>query len=358
MHEHYAYKMKFNNIKMSHCGTTCELNAQSHKKDLQSSKKYWKEHETDDYIAFVDKSHCTTLSTVLETIQASSATADRDYNLVVVPNAEHLGLKVNPRLHYITERINFFTSGVTPTEQTIKYMERFSDEVLQIVLEKGGSVSDIVSDIVTLTRKYTDVEMSTISLDVDQKVQFNKWLFKLIEQEIQTHGFKVEVNQLNKSIIPNCFDYSTSKADGVIYHSDALFQDVTHVRAMAIVVHDNSSESDVDIDSIDDIVRVETNGYAFEMKSNKVNEAAVNECMYNMFGTATRLVTWALQLGKVVEKSTMYGVVAAMGKPDTAFVLKLCINFNNGVCDYKISNETYKFTDAVNAILHKLLCIE
>lgn len=37
--------------------------------------------------------------------------------------------------------------------------------------------------------------------------------------------------------------------------------------------------------------RLEANGCAFEIKNTTVNEAAINECAYNMFGAGTRLST-------------------------------------------------------------------
>ena len=109
-------------------------------------------------------------------------------------------------------------------------------------------------------------------------------------------------------------------------------------------MHGNSSSSDskdVDVEDFGEIEKVATNGCTFEMKTDSVSQAAINECIYNMFGASTRLVTWAVEMGKVVEKVCMYGVVAAMSSPDEAVVLKLSMDFKDGVCNYMVSNEKY-----------------
>jgi len=48
------------------------------------------------------------------------------------------------------------------------------------------------SQLVSLSQSYSD--SSEYSLEMDKEVQFNEWLFKMISQELQPHGFKVEEN--------------------------------------------------------------------------------------------------------------------------------------------------------------------
>ena len=44
----------------------------------------------------------------------------------------------------------------------------------------------------------------------------------------------------------------------------------------------------------------------------------------------------------------------AMKKPDETIILKSYLDFENGVCDFKMSSKKYYFRDAVNTILKKL----
>jgi len=68
----------------------------------------------------------------VETIQASSKTGERNYNLVIVSNTEDLGLSLSPVLQslYITERINFFPSGVIPADVYMRAMRSARDGAL------------------------------------------------------------------------------------------------------------------------------------------------------------------------------------------------------------------------------------
>ena len=47
-----------------------------------------------------------------------------------------------------------------------------------------------------------------------------------------------------------------------------------------------------------------------KVKVKHLNQAALNQCCYNMFGSATRLVTMTLRMGKVVNTTIMYGLVS------------------------------------------------
>jgi len=99
----------------------------------------------------------------------------------------------------------------------------------------------------------------------------------------------------NKSIVPNCCEYSTSITDGMIFHHRSLFKKAD-ISALAIVIHgDNSdsSDSDVNVDDNEEIEAIQVNGFGIEMKINAVNNVTINECVFNMFGLGTSLVTWA-----------------------------------------------------------------
>ena len=64
-------------------------------------------------------------------------------------------------------------------------------------------------------------------------------------------------------------------------------------------------------------------GYTFELKVERTDKAAVNECAYNTLGTATRLVTWGLEMEHLVNMVTIYGIAIAMKRSNEVQVLKL-----------------------------------
>lgn len=154
--------------------------------------------------------------------------------------------------------------------------------------------------------------------------------------------------------MPNVCEYSNSTSDCVIYHPITVQK--TNIDALAIVIHNDSSESDsdVNIDDLDELVKITVSGSTFEMKIDKINQAAINECINDMFGTGTRLATWGLHMSKVVERVQVFGVVAPMPHPDASKILKLTMDFRNGGCSFQICRMEYNFQTAVNMILHKL----
>ena len=121
--------------------------------------------------------------------------------------------------------------------------------------------------------------------------------------------------------------------------------------ALTITIYDDDSESDVDVDEINGVDKV---GCTFEMKCKSTNDAAINECLYNMFGQSTRLVTWALEMGKLVEKANMYGLVAAMGNPDNAVLLKVSMDFQDKTCKFYMCSTKFKFKEILEVVLHRL----
>jgi len=126
----------------------------------------------------------------------------------------------------------------------------------------------------------------------------------MMNKELQPYGFSVQWEKSNKSIVPNCCEYSTSITDGVIFHHRPLFKKAD-ISALAIVIHGDDSdsrESDVNVDDNEEIETIQVNGFGIEIKINAVDNATINKCVFNMFGVGTSLVTWGLQLRKNSKK--------------------------------------------------------
>ena len=117
----------------------------------------------------------------------------------------------------------------------------------------------------------------------------------MMSKELQPYGFSVQWEKSNKSIVPNCCEYSTSITDGMIFHHRSLFKKAD-ISALAIVIHGDNSDSSEEIETI------QVNGFGIEIKINAVDNATINKCVFNMFGVGTSLVTWGLQLQKNSKK--------------------------------------------------------
>ena len=126
------------------------------------------------------------------------------------------------------------------------------------------------------------------AVKVDKELQFNSWLFDGMKTDLKPRGFHVEANRLNRAIVPSVCEYSNSICDCVIYHPNTLFK--TNIDALAIVIHDdsserNSSDSDMNIEDLDELDKITVHGSTFKMKSDTVSQAAINESINDMFGT-------------------------------------------------------------------------
>lgn len=95
---------------------------------------------------------------------------------------------------------------------------------------------------------------------VDKELQFNSWLFDGMKTDLEPRGFTVAANQLKRTIVPSVCEYSNSISDCVIYHPNTLFK-ATDIKEVAIVIHDNTSESDssdsdVNIEDLDELGKI------------------------------------------------------------------------------------------------------
>lgn len=64
---------------------------------------------------------------------------------------------------------------------------------------------------------------------------------------------------------------------------------------------DTDTNSDVNIEDIDDFTLTSTIGCTVEVKSDIVTDAGINKCFFNMFGSGTRLGIMLLEAGNIIK---------------------------------------------------------
>lgn len=89
-----------------------------------------------------------------------------------------------------------------------------------------------------------------------------------------------------------------------------------------------------DNDDIDSLELWQLKGEITELKSDKLDEKAVNECYYNMYGGATKLMTIHLGQGKIITKAVMFGIVCNIKHPQKCTLLKIIINSDTQECQF------------------------
>lgn len=131
LHEHYAYRMLFDNIQKINCPVLCNFEEQRDKIKLQAAERHWKEKRDEQYIAYCGDNHCCLVITTDKTIPASDATSNRNFKLNVVPTAEWLDLG-SRTVHYLSSKVTSFASGFVPVAIWKRKMDTLRSQVLQL----------------------------------------------------------------------------------------------------------------------------------------------------------------------------------------------------------------------------------
>jgi len=71
------------------------------------------------------------------------------------------------------------------------------------------------------------------------------------------------------------------------------------------------------------------------LKVDKLNDKAENECFYKMFSQSTNLAMMAITSEKVINKLSMYGTLVAVEKSYEARLLQLVMNFEENRCRFE-----------------------
>ena len=113
LHEHYSYSMKFNNIqKLNQATTNCNMAQQQHLQKIQRTFSYWRslrEGQDVSYVAYCEPSHCCMVHANIPTKPASSATSERNFNLICTVTADEIGLNEDSNTTFLVDNSIFET---------------------------------------------------------------------------------------------------------------------------------------------------------------------------------------------------------------------------------------------------------
>lgn len=377
-HEHYFYKMTFNVITKTNHREKCRISEQRKLKTKQSGMDYWKTAAgPENCVAFAGETHCCFINTVQNTLKASDAKAKPDFHITPVGDLQHLvNCDHNNYPQLIGKDIEiFFVRKVMMVPKVVKLIK----DVLSV------ANTDTVSAQTKLVELVTE-EKSVMT--VTKEIQFNEWLFDHLRTILQGDGFIIESEKPSKGIVANVNEYSTSKPDCLIYHS-SVFSSAPVTVVSALNVHvmgeedmdsshkaydqssnavsldyqiisskslPSSSSESVNIEDTDEMLSYAANasGCVLEVKSASYDRAAWNECYYNMFRSGTKIATHLLEMGKIVQNITVYGIVVNMQDSRNAQALKLVMNFSQGNCSYYYAIHCQSFVDTLNGMLTAL----
>jgi len=219
-------------------------------------------------------------------------------------------------------------------------LSRVVEVMKQAAINATNTNSENFVQHMDLLVSYVDTKLHSFnegSMVLNKEVQFNDWIFNYIHPVLVKTGFTVEADIVNKDIIPNVNEYSTSKPDCLIYHEGSICRQ--RISALNVQVMDMSR-----IDSLE----------ANLQEDESIDYADLNQCFCNMFGSGTKPATMLLRMGKIMKVVTMYGIVVSMQDHTKVSTLKMTMDFLNSQCTYWRVRQQMSFMDSLNIVLSKL----
>ena len=265
----------------------------------------------------------TTIAVISKLRKMSVQLVERDF-VVLNGIAPHLiGLDTND-----TSFSKFFDPNVVEELFSGAFIGKVSIhnklERLQEHMKTMATGSPSPSDVCEAVVKHIEdikkgLDHMALNVKCNKEIQFNDWLFSYLHDVLSPHQFIIEANKENKSIFPDVNEYSPSSADCFIYHPTSVLDSRIGGINVLITSSDEEDEENLELDIKEPLDFCETlyhiTATTVEIKSSTVNEAAINECFYNMGGKGSKIVTEMLQLGHIVDRLMMYGIVCSMAEP-------------------------------------------
>ena len=339
----------------------CDLKSQDEIIQSQNNKSYWSS-TFPHFLACATDDFCCYIETTKNVSAASSAKASRDF-VVLNGIAPHLiGLDTND-----TSFSAFFDPNVIEELFSGTFVGKVSVhnklEGLQEYMKTMATRLPSPSDVCEAAIKCIDdikkgLDHMVLNVKCNKEIQFNDWLFDYLNGVLSPQQFIVEANKENKSIFPDVCEYSSSAADCFIYHPRSVLESRIGGINVLITNSDEEDEENLELDIKEPLDFCETlyhiTATTVEIKSNTVNEAAINECFYNMGGKASKIVTEMLQLGHIVDRLTMYGIVCSMDEPRHAIFLMMNWDFQTSKTVFKKLPQNMPFVHALHWALKTL----
>lgn len=320
-HNHCHYRFHFNNISLQLTTVSCNLDDQITRFNTQKTLKYHQLFDQLNYLAYVDEKFCITTD-VISSKRASDARTTRDFPCDIVPIGQML-----PQLSsntYITEAdiLDIFNPDVVSTSTVKQGFDQVTNQLDTIVYGalgaalNGSNTATILNDIVGQLKVLKEQlqakseEISTIySRKITNELPISGWLHAHLANKLDALGFIVDTqSKLTKPVAP-VNEYVSSQPALLLYHSHRFLKTVA---ALSIKVTYPCIDILCGSDSTVEFNEVHMTGMTSEVKVENVQEDAVNECFYNMFGQGASHFC----KGMLVKKVTMYGIVVAAHKPN------------------------------------------
>ena len=222
-----------------------------------------------------------------------------------------------------------------------KILEETFKEIDQAIEEQAENAQISLATVKTIIY-HQRVQAGDKKRVLNYELPYGEWLKDLMEKFLAPSGYSV-THQKNANPIAMANEYIMCKTDLVVYHPSNCNRNVKllHICIQRDTLEDMGCQ--LDFCNISVLVA--------ELKVASADTKAENECFYNMFGEAVKLILKTLQRGKLIVKVTVYEITVATHRHRFARLQSLEIDLENSTCVFKQSGSTAPFHLLLNRII-------
>ena len=345
-HKHFIYSCLFNDISVEEKLQNCIFEDQRQLYTEQFKSKPKKGFKR--FLLFYSKEMCIYAIAPKEIKNSSDAVAFRSFN-VVDCSWKHLVGDKSDKIYITDKEVSqvfdrFFISHgamndlchAISTKLTSFYSEANQEDNQQfhrMILKTQNEIKEATQAV----RK----------MELNFELPYNQWLYVLLKEKLKDFGFAIftKDKRCRKASVP-ISEYIDCKSDLLVYHEQFVEQE--SIQALRVQVSQMTLES-----NDEDVVQSFTNikaGMA-ELKVNNLDVKAENECIFNMFGEATKLTENVLSTGKIVRSVCIYGILVNAHQHQESLLLKLKMNYFEQNCTFERSRQSKPFVMVLNQVL-------
>ena len=345
-HKHYYYTSMFNNVSVDCKVHNCCLDEQRSFYNAQCEKKVKSLPDKYNFILYFSKECCIYITLIKETKRSSDATTSE--GLMVRPYSKQELLEGSTNDQYITsdEIDQVFDEKFLSSYSTGKLLDKITSSLVKLK-EKQTYTSEEIDVVCTMI---CSTQETLLEMKLNYEVPYTQWLYNLLMKKLYHHDFVIHERNKGCPLPPVPInEYIHCKSDILIYHETnvecKVALEALHITVETLHLDNHDSPSDLSVDDIN------LKAGVAELKVDNITSSAENECFFNMFGEAAKLVSSVLCKGKIVHNVIIYGIVVATHKHQYAQLLRLKINFFESTCVFERCRKPAPFQLLINQVI-------
>ena len=325
---------------------TCACDIQ-HQKELSSQQALVKDvrsfPDKTNFLLHYSNDFCIYCITTSNFKRPSEARASRRFTVIESSIHTVLGTRSSSRVYVSPDRINeIFMADIisfNSFHNCIDDIQLKVDKTLQNLT--SGNKEQTFSSVWNLKSTIQQAKSSAFNnkRSIKYELPYSDWLYQLTKGALSPLGFAVYHENSGCTIAP-ASEFIFGRRDLVIYNPSKCTK---IVQALHIGFFP--------LDDVNTICKYELVQGVAELKVDKLDLQAENECFYNMFGEAIKLTLKFLAGGFLITTTNVYGILVAAHDKDYAVLLKLELKFEESSCKFYKCAESESFVNLFNSVI-------